>query len=79
MSQGVNINMRKRMYKCSNPACGVMMDERKAMSRGNGCKCGGKKPRILRCPICGGILNRVDRPETEQAKGNTIKSYKVGE
>lgn len=69
--------MRKRLYKCSNPACGVTVDEKKAMSRGNGCKCGGKKPRILRCPICGGILGRVDKPDSQAVDGHTIKSRPV--
>jgi hypothetical protein len=69
----------KRYYKCSNPACGVTVNEKKALERGNGCKCGGRTPRVLKCPMCGGILGRVSTEDNDitRADGSNIKSKKV--
>lgn len=69
--------MQRRLYKCSNPACGVTADEKKALDRGNGCKCGGKKPRTLRCPVCGAIMGRVTNSGSVDAKGKGIESQSL--
>lgn len=52
------------------------MDEKKALSRNNGCKC-GKAPRTLKCPLCGSTLGRVDQPPSQETDGSKIKSHKL--